>query len=219
MRPSINESESKFLERVRTALTNASGNQVIKSALANFGFGDAEHAAGQKKYEGTLAVWENNKKEDAETVTAATEYKAQYSAVAAALKRNRDLVRKYFRNQPGYLVELGVQGTFPSKYNELFDSASRFYLGILSNNAILQQLTRIHIGAEVADAQMKALSDLKTMRSKLDSETAESQDATKTKDAALIEMKEWLDDFYALAQIALYDQPQLLEALGMFVRS
>lgn len=57
------------------------------------------------------------------------------------------------------------------------------------------------------------------MRSKFDAKTAESHDGTVTKDSALIDMKEWLDEFYATARIALYDHPQLLEALGLSVRS
>ena len=215
----IKGSESKFMEKVRTALANASDNEVIKVALADYGFGDAEHIVGQKLYDNTHFLWENQKKEDADTLAASAEYKAQYRDVAEVLKRHRDNVRQLFRNEPAYLMELGVQGAFPSKYNEMFDSASRLYTGIKMNDKIQQRLSRIKITPEVADAQLRALAVLKTMRSRFDAETAESHDATKTKDSAMIEMKEWMDEFYAIARIALYDHPQLLEALGLSVRS
>ena len=215
----IKGSESKFMEKVRTALANASGNEVIKVALADYGFGDAEHIVGQKLYDNTHSLWENQKKEDADTLAASAEYKAQYRDVAEVLKRHRDNVRQLFRNEPAYLMELGVQGAFPNKYNEMFDSASRLYTGIKMNDKIQQRLSRIKITPEVADAQLRALAVLKTMRSRFDAETAESHDATKTKDSAMIEMKEWMDEFYAIARIALYDHPQLLEALGLSVRS
>ncbi|MBR8536871.1 hypothetical protein KDU71_14950 [Carboxylicivirga sediminis] len=50
-------------------------------------------------------------------------------------------------------------------------------------------------------------------------EMAESQAATQTKNDAIITLKDWMDDFYSIAKVALYNQPQLLEALGIFVRS
>ena len=50
-------------------------------------------------------------------------------------------------------------------------------------------------------------------------EKGESQDATKLKDTAFGELDDWMRDFYAVAKIALEDNPQLLESLGKFVRS
>lgn len=47
----------------------------------------------------------------------------------------------------------------------------------------------------------------------------ESQDATKLKDSAFGEIDDWMSEFYAVAKIALEDNPQLLESLGKFVRS
>ena len=39
------------------------------------------------------------------------------------------------------------------------------------------------------------------------------QEATKAKDAAFVKMDDWMDDFHAIAEIALEDKPQLLEAI------
>ncbi|RRD60443.1 hypothetical protein [Tannerella forsythia] len=50
-------------------------------------------------------------------------------------------------------------------------------------------------------------------------EKGESQDATKQKDAAFRAIETWLSDFFAVARIALEDNPQLLEALTKIVRS
>jgi hypothetical protein len=50
-------------------------------------------------------------------------------------------------------------------------------------------------------------------------EIGESQEATRGKDKALAELEEWMSDFYAVARIAMEDQPQLLESLGLLVRS
>jgi hypothetical protein len=35
----------------------------------------------------------------------------------------------------------------------------------------------------------------------------------------LLELKDWMEDFDSIAKVALYEEPQLLESLGIFVRS
>ncbi|NEP46299.1 MAG: hypothetical protein F6K35_46720, partial [Okeania sp. SIO2H7] len=50
-------------------------------------------------------------------------------------------------------------------------------------------------------------------------EKGEAQQATKTRDEALDALDDWLGDFLAIAEVALADKPQLLEALGVLVRS
>ena len=50
-------------------------------------------------------------------------------------------------------------------------------------------------------------------------EKGETQNATKVKDQAFTAIEKWMRKFYAVANIALEDNPQLLESLGVFVRS
>ncbi|MEL6606343.1 MAG: hypothetical protein AAFP20_24355 [Cyanobacteria bacterium J06614_10] len=53
----------------------------------------------------------------------------------------------------------------------------------------------------------------------IDALLSEAQAATQKRDAALDELQDWLSDFLAIAKIALEDDPQKLESLGVFVRS
>jgi hypothetical protein len=82
-----------------------------------------------------------------------------------------------------------------------------------------QSLQKIKLTAEfVADCLAK-FDQLLATRANYDKELGESQDATDVKNIALTQMDEWMEDFDAIATIALYDQPQLLEVLGIFVRN
>jgi len=53
-------SESKFLERARTALTNAVSYEEIKTALADFGMDETKVAEGNAVYNNTKSVWKLN---------------------------------------------------------------------------------------------------------------------------------------------------------------
>lgn len=215
----LEESESKFLERVRTALANATTQAEIKAALADYGMNDSKVAEGTNLYNNTKSVWEQNKKEDAESKIASTSYKGKYNTLSSQFKRHRDYTLIFFKKDPDVLVTLGVKGSFPEKYNDFFDKVGQFYNGIKDNPSVQEKMNLIKITSAVVDENLTLHAALLAERSNYDKELSESQDITKSKNAALIVLKEWKEDFDAIAKIALYDKPQLLEALGIFVRS
>ncbi|KAB8141732.1 hypothetical protein F8S13_18500 [Chloroflexia bacterium SDU3-3] len=50
-------------------------------------------------------------------------------------------------------------------------------------------------------------------------ESTQAENAAKARDAAIDELDDWVEDFIKIARLALADNPQLLEALGVAVRS
>jgi hypothetical protein len=50
-------------------------------------------------------------------------------------------------------------------------------------------------------------------------EKGESQNATKVRDTVVDSLSAWLSDFIAISRIALEEEPQLLESLGILQRS
>lgn len=211
--------ESKFLERSRIALTNAGTHADIESALASYGMDAARLAEGLAIYTNALEVWERNKAEDAESEIASRSYKASYNQLQALFKRHRDQVLIYFRKQADILSSLGVNGRFPIKYNDFFVKVKQFYSTIQKNATLQTEMDKIKITSAVVADCLSQLDRLLADRANYDKELGESQDVTKSKNAALLTLKEWMDDFDAIAKVALYDQPQLLEVLGIFVRS
>jgi len=77
----------------------------------------------------------------------------------------------------------------------------------------------LKISLEELNATQAQIGELKTTRASYRREVGESQEATKKKDAAFAKIDDWMSEFYAVARIALEDQPQLLEALGKVVKS
>lgn len=213
------KNEEKFFERTRIALINAVQQEAIKLALANFEYNAAKIAEGQKLYDSSKATWDLNIKEDAETENASAHYKSKYEAVEALFIRHRHQAQLFFKKDPDTLVKLGVKGRFPKTYREFFTKVQQFYTGIKADAQIQKEFNRIKIDAKVVVACIASIDELLKLRAEFDKEDGESQEATKQKNAAMIEMKEWMDDFDSIAQIALYDEPQLLESLGIFVRS
>lgn len=212
-------SESKFLERSRIALTNAEMHPEIKAALAEFGVDDAKYAEGWQVYNKAKNSWELKKGEESETRLASNSYHTTFSTLEMEFKKHRDLTLILCKKDPDILIQLGVKGRFPTKYNDFFDRCKLFYTVISSNTAIQGKLALIKLTPEVAATCLSELDTLLALRADFDREMGESQMATVSKNEALLELSEWMDDFDTLAKIALYDTPQHLEVLGILVRS
>ncbi|MBE0651883.1 MAG: hypothetical protein IH595_13725 [Bacteroidales bacterium] len=215
----LTEPESKFLERTRVALTNAGSHAEIKPLLASFGMDETKLNEGWSLYEKAKTSWENKQKEDAETQVASNAYHKAYEELESLFKRHRDQAQIFFKKQPDFLILLGVRGPFPSSYNKFFDKTKEFYMAIQSMPEIQEKLTLCQITPEVVADCLAKHQALLSLRADYEKEVGESQASTQSKNAALIELKEWKDNSDSLAKIALYDKPQLLEVLGIFVRS
>lgn len=212
-------SESKFLERSRIALTNAETHTEIKPLLASFGMDAPKIAAGWVVYNNAKNSWESNQKEDAETNLASNVYKVAYDELQSLFKRHRDQCLIFFKKRPDFLIKLGVKGSFPVKYNEFFDKSKEFYTAIQKNTDIQEQLLLCKITPEIVTDCLSKHQSLLALRAIYDKESGESQVSTQSKNADLLNLKVWMEDFDIIAKIALYDNPQLLEVLGILVRS
>ncbi len=214
-----NRSESKFLERVRIALTNAETQPKIKAALAEFGVDDAKFTEGWQIYNLAKENWELNKQEESETRLVSNAYHTAYGELEMKFKRHRDLSQILCKRDPDILIQLGVKGRFPTKYNEFFDKVKLFYTTIKTDTAIQTKLAMIKLTPEIATACLAELDTLLGLRAEFDREMGESQAATVSKNAALHNLSDWMDEFDTLAKVALYDTPQRLEVLGILVKS
>lgn len=213
------KSESRFMEKSRTAIANAENNPAIKAALADYGLGEDQVAVGRQLFNATQNTWDANIKENTESREASLEYMNTYNELQASFKEHRDKTLIFFKSRPEVLVRLSVNGQFPRKYNDFFDKVRLYYTTIKNDPALQTELDKIKLTANLVDECLALLEELLVKRSHFDKELAESQDMTKSKNAALLALKDWMDEFYSIAKVALYDQPQLLEALGVFVRS
>lgn len=216
---SLFPSETKFMERSRVALTNADKHKKIKAALAEVGVDEAKMAEGWLHYKEAEAAKKLSKTEKKEDKIAALSYRIAYDSLQPLFKRHRDLSLISFKKRPTILIRLGVESDFPTGYREFFEKTKSFYEAIKDNTDLQTAVLKLKIIPEVVADCLQKHKVLLDERANYDKELGESQDVTVVKNDALLKLKDWMEDFDGDAKIALYDTPQLLEVLGIFVRS
>ncbi|GET31402.1 hypothetical protein PbJCM13498_02650 [Prolixibacter bellariivorans] len=216
-RPKLSEAE--LLERNRVALENAEQQPEIASAMSELGYDATKIAEGKTLLAENQQAYNFNKTEDDETSEAYNSFTANYDAIDEIYRKHRKKAKVIYRKDPLMLAKLNIDGSIPRSYAKWLEAVQKFYTEAIADTAIQEKLASLKISLEELNATQAQIGELKTTRASYRREVGESQEATKKKDAAFAKIDDWMSEFYAVARIALEDQPQLLEALGKVVKS
>jgi hypothetical protein len=211
--------EVQTLENYRVALENLVNQTEIATVMAAFGYGAEKVAAGKQLHDTARAAFDNNAVEDVETNEAYDAFTQKYDELCAIYKMHRKKAKVVFRKSEVTLKNLGVTGIMPEVYVNLMEKMRTFYRLLDGNETLLQDLASLKLTQAEVTAALADIEAVETARAEYLREEGESQDATKSKDKALATLDDWMRDMYAVAKIAMEDNPQLLETLSVLVRS
>ncbi|NHB70368.1 hypothetical protein [Perlabentimonas gracilis] len=211
-------SEADTLELYRVAIENAETQPEIASVMAELGYDSAKITEGKNLLAQTRSSYDFNKTEDDETSAASAAFSNKKAELEKVFKTQRKKAKVIFRNDSLTADKLAISGEFPRTYIKWIEAAKKFYSVATTDTAIQAKLARLAITTDSLTAANTLIAEVEAARAEYLKEVGESQDATKTKDAAFAKMDDWMSEFYAVARIGLEDSPQLLEALGKVVR-
>lgn len=206
------KSEATLLEQYRVALENAINQPKIAAEMAELSYDAKKITEGQQLLSKTREMYDFNKQEDSETVEASALFKKEKETLNIQFKKHRKKAKAIFLKNPEILKKINIDSTVPYVYTNWIENARQFYTQI--DRDILQQLAPLKITQQDITDSLAQIEIVEKARAEYLREVGESQDATKQKDAAIAKMNDWMQKFYAIANIALEEHPQLIEALG-----
>jgi hypothetical protein len=214
-----NSSEAQILEQYRVSFENVENQTEIATIMAEFGYDETLIAEGKSLFTKTQNAYNNNKTEDDETSEAYNNFSTKKEELSEVYMLHRKKGKVVFRKDASVLNSLGLTGSLPRVYVKWLEAVKKFYSTAIGESEIETELARLKVTPIELQDTVALIAALESARAEYLKEKGESQDATKLKDAAFIELDDWMREFYAVAKIALEDNPQLLESLGKFVRS
>ncbi len=198
---------------------NISKNDVLKTELAEYGYGEQEIAQGKILYDTATQMYESNKWKTSEETLSYNEFSKKLETFKTSYAIDRKKAKIIYKDEPKILTALHIKGIAPFRIGKLLEDIEAFYKELKAKPDLLAPLNKLKITVEHIDAQLTALTEVKQAEATYKLKKGESQQATKDKDAAFATLEKWVREFYAIAKIALEDKPQLLESIGKFVRS
>jgi len=211
--------ESAILERYRVALQNVEAQSEISTIMADFGYDAAMIEEGKQLFTKTREAYDLNVKEDDETSEAYSRFVVKRDQLEDTYTLHRKKAKVVFRKNLEIIKRLELDDAIPRVYVKWLETAKKFYTEMLTDTTLQEKIARLKVTGENLSAANALINDLETFRSEYLREKGESQDATLQKDDIFSELDDWMSEFYAVARIALEDNIQLLEALGVIVRN
>lgn len=201
------------------AIENAQANSQVQASLTEFGYTPERIQEGKTLYEQALAAQQTQQAEYGEQIGASATFEDAWSKAKKSYMRLLKIARVAFKGDAGMATKLALNGRRKQSLSGWLLQAKQFYTNALGNSEAMNALGKYGITSgklEAAQAETQAVEAADLVQEK---EKGEAQSATKMRDEALDALDEWLDDFVAIARVALEDEPQLLETMGILERS
>ncbi len=202
-----------------TALQNSVQNGMVASSLAEYGYSLDHIAEGQALCDSARAARFAHEQAHAAQIQAASNCKASWAHAAALYMRQLKIARIAVQGVPGAARTLALDGRRKQGMAAWLADARQFYSGLAAQPELAARLGSYGITeARLAPARA-ALDALELADQAHEHARGASQAALATRRAAFAALHAWMSDFMKIARIALEDEPQLLESLGVRVRS
>lgn len=203
------------LQRAQVAIDNALGDPQILAVMETHGY-TVEKMLDGKTMVATVQQYSQQQQADYGAQFSATdELNLAKEAADNKFTRYRDIAKVIFRDDRAAQQTLGIAGQYPVTYPLWLDRNKQFYANALANPSLLTALTANGVTQAQLEEAQELVTGVETAYKLRQQKTGSAQQSTHKKNQANKAFSKWTRDFYAIARIAMADEPQLLEKLGL----
>ncbi len=203
------------LLKAQVAIENASGNKVINTALTQFGYDNAKLIRGKNLYNDAITKQSKQKQEYGDQYQATDDLDATKAEANALYMKHVKIARIALNGKRGAWQALDLDGRRKQTFSGWVSQATVFYTNAQADKAIMASLAKFGITTKDLNDGLEKAKEVGSKLATQLKEKGEAQDATQVRDKAFDDLQDWMSDFIAIARIALEDQPQMLEVLGI----
>ncbi|MBI9067515.1 MAG: hypothetical protein JEZ09_09510 [Salinivirgaceae bacterium] len=209
---------AQTLEEQRVLIFNSSKPEIAPLLLA-MGI-DADYLKlGENIYNTVVNLSATQKKEQQEESLAFDTYQELKGDCKATASKNYKIIKMASRNDKDLQNRLKIYAPKETAIDEWIKQTIELYNLALNELAFLAIIARFGITTETLNQNKADLESLKTLHSEAFSEKGQAQEATRLRNEKMDELEDYCYELKTIATIALAGQPQLLEMLGIVVRS
>lgn len=216
----ITEQRKKdFIVNARTYLENAMSDPYIKEQILSQGYDDTRMQEGfdrQKKAENArekqLMIKRTSKSLN-------TQLKDKFARKIKYFTDDVRLLQSVFYRDIGMKEKLNLYGRKKRTIAGYLEQVRTLYNTLLQEPTILEKLVKLNITSETIQAKLKEIDELEQSYNSFKETNKGSQDATDERNKDFEKLRDWIRIFQNSCRIALRERPQLLEKVGILVRS
>ncbi len=199
----------------QVAIEGALASPEILAALAEYRYDAARLQEGQALYTAAQAAQQHQQERYSEQFSATAAYNEAFAQTRKTFVQARQLARLAAQTHPHLPFEkLKLSGGVEQAFAAWLIQARIFYEAALNDIGLLAKMEEYGLTHPRLQAGLEATTLVEALNMDQEHKKGEAQAATKARDTALAELRQWMKAFRQVALIALGEQPQLLENLG-----
>jgi hypothetical protein len=206
------------LTNASVAIHNTLDDSDIASCMAAYGYDSARMAEGQALLDKANGALQAQVALRGEQQNATATLKQAHQQAYLAYKGLAAVAKAALGPKNPSLASLGLDRPVPKRQSEFLTMAAALFENVLGNPDLAAAVGRYYTNDRLLaeKAKITALASANHVR---EASKGSAQQATLNQRAALHALANWISAFRRVARVALHDQPQLLEKLGIFVRN
>lgn len=214
-----NQSNSDVLGTCRIRIDNSLSSPDILERVAEYGYDEEKMQMGKSLLEKATALHEQQAKEYDDQYAATREYDTCFDEAQSQYMTFVKVARIAFQDDMDTYQRLGLLGQRARVFNEWLSQVRKFYHTALKDPDILAVLSNWNITQDKLEAGLNLVKEAIEAQEAQVKESGEAQQATQKRDEAIEALYHWTNDYQKVAVIALQDDPQLLEKIGILVKA
>lgn len=208
-------SNSSLLALYARVLKNSQRSPVIREALASYGYDEEAFNEGTSLLEAFQRGVSEQTRRYGEQVSVTDSLNDAWDALHNRVYMPHvTIARMVFENR-GTLRRLGIDGQRPKGFDAWMQEARHFYDTLLEDESLVAQMARRGIGRQKLEAARQDVEELGALDRLQEEAKSEAQEATRRRNGQRRAALDWLADYQKIARLALVDQPDLGEQLGI----
>jgi hypothetical protein len=213
------QKKNDLVVNVKSYLENVSNDPYIKEQIKLRGYDDKrleEGFAMQKKAEESR---QNQLRMKDKSKSLNKQLNEKLSTKIKDFTSDIRLLRSAFYRDIGMKEKLHLYGKKKRNISGYLEQARTFYNTILHEQAILEQLVTLNITQETIQEKLKEIDDVEKDFMAFKEVNKDTQEATDESNKDFEKLRDWIRLFQNACRIVLKERPQLLEKVGILVRS
>ena len=209
---------SDFLHQCNLRIMGAMNDETIQTRVSGMGYNTDRLNAGKILLDEIVVLHQKIVKENAELAHAYDLRNKEREEADSLYIKYFTLAKIAFAHDSAAFVALHLNARTTPSLNGWLSQTKNFYTLLLQNQKWTDSLQAFNVSRQDLEAGLKEVLDVETAASVILKEKGEAQDAVDKRDAKLDELNRWINDFEAVARLALAASPQQLEKLGIVVK-
>ncbi len=211
----MNKEIDAFLLNSELAINNSIQIKELSAPLAEVGYDTKKMQVGKQLHQKVLERNEGQKKEYGEQHQATENVNMAKKSFHKIYIKHVKIARVALENNLSAYTALELGGKRKRSLSGYVAQGQLFYGNLLKNSEWKAAMEEYKVTTQKLEEGQQGLENIKSLYETQKKETGEAQKATESRDQALDEFDEWYSKFKKMARIALEDDPQLLEMLGI----